>query len=377
MGRSVHIRIRNGRLYLETYMYGRQSRRALGLSLTGDKVQDKKVMKLAEIIRSRREMQLACVEWGIPDLLGSDRILTIYIEENYQKSKNYTLARCLHYIKKYRNSNVKLSEVNERWIEDFQGWLVSESGLSQGSASLYSSMLRHQLRLAVRDKILLSSPAQFVRNIPMPESKKQPLSLEQLRNLAEIQINGNLGSEIRLAFFFSCLTGFRVSDLKELKFGMVYRDSDGKLWISKKQKKTGHVVNIPLHENAVKIIRAQKENAFSGEALEPAAGRAICGKETGVEKAGNVMMDFVFPLLAQTKSNTDQYLKKWGLAAGIEHVSWHTARHTFATIALENGAEIRTVSELLGHTNLSTTMRYAKATDVLKKSAIAAIPEIG
>ena len=262
-----------------------------------------------------------------------------------------TLGRCLHYVKKYKNSNIRLSEISERWIEEFQEWLKTESGLSQGSASLYASALRHQLRLAVRDKILLSSPAEFVRNIPMPESKKQPLTLEELKKLAKIGIPGELGGQVRLAFLFSCFTGLRISDLKELDFGMIHADSEGKQWVFKKQKKTGHTVNIPLHENAVKIIEEMRLN-----------------NKTSCEE------DFVFPLLATTKSNTDQYLNKWGLRAGIAHVSWHTARHTFATIALENGAEIRTVSELLGHTNISTTMRYAKATDSLKKSAVTAIP---
>ena len=52
----------------------------------------------------------------------------------------------------------------------------------------------------------------------------------------------------------------------------------------------------------------------------------------------------------------------------------HAARHTMATIALGHGAELRTVSEILGHTDISTTLRYAMATDPLKVSAIGAIP---
>ena len=110
---------------------------------------------------------------------------------------------------------------------------------------------------------------------------------------------------------------------------------------------TGAVVSIPLHRDALSLLG---------------------GMETG---GGHV-----FPLLAATKSNTDQYLRKWGLRAGIDHVSWHTARHTMATIALEHGAELRTVSGLLGHTNISTTLRYAMATDPLKVSAIGAIPRL-
>lgn len=348
MGKSVHIRIRNGRLYIETYMYGKQIRRSLGLTLTGDKSQDRKVMRLAEIIRSRREMQIVCAEWGIQDMLGSEKFLHIYMEENYQKCKNYTLLRCIHYVRTYRYGDVRLGQITPRWIEDFQYWLRTESGLSQGSASLYASSLRHQLRLAVRDRILTTSPAEFVKTIPMPESKKQPLSVGELKALAAIPIKGKLGSEVRRAFLFSCFTGLRVSDLRELRWEMLRTRSDGTCWLCKRQKKTGAMVSVPLHKNALAILAVSRRS------------------EDGQ----------VFPLLASTKTNTDQYLKKWGLQAGVEHVSWHTARHTMATLALEHGAELRTVSELLGHSGLSTTLRYAKATDPLKKAAISSLPPI-
>ena len=67
MAGSVHIRNRNGRLYIEVYTHGRQVRKSLRLTLTGNKAQDRKVMSLARIIRSRSEMQIACAEWGIPN----------------------------------------------------------------------------------------------------------------------------------------------------------------------------------------------------------------------------------------------------------------------------------------------------------------------
>ena len=350
MGKTVHIRNRNGSLYIETYLYGRQIRRTLGLRLTGDAKHDKKVLRLAEVIRSRREMQLACMEWGIPDMTGSDRMLTIYMEENYRKSRNCTLGRCIHYVRMFKNGSVRLGQVSPRWIEEFQEWLRTESGLSQGSACLYSCALRHQLRLAVRDRLIASNPAETVRNISMPESRKQPLTLAQLKKLSLIPISGKLGGEVRRAFLFSCFTALRISDLKTLTYSMIFTRSDGKRWICKRQKKTGTEVYIPLHDTAISILNEQD--------------------------ISNSDSNFVFPLLAATKANTDQYLRKWGLKAGIDHVSWHTARHTMATIALENGAELRTVSELLGHSDISTTMRYAKATDSLKKSAVDAIPAL-
>ena len=349
MGKSVHIRNRNGRLYIETYIFGKQSRKSLGLRLTGNKKQDKKVFMLAEIIRSRREMQLACAEWGIPDCLSSDKALHVYMEENMRKSGNVTLKNCLSYLKRYRYGEIRLSQITPKWLEDFQEWLRSDTGLSQGSASLYSSALRHQLRLAVRDGVLTLNPADFVKNIKMPESRKQPLSLQSLKRLASIPINGALGSEVKRAFLFSCFTGLRISDLRSLERNMIVTRSDGIMWICKEQKKTKTMVNIPLNVTALSILG--QETAADGERL-------------------------VFPLLARSKANTDQYLSKWGKMAGVEHVSWHTARHTMATIALENGAELRTVSELLGHIDISTTLRYAKATDSLKVSAVGSMPGI-
>jgi integrase/recombinase XerD len=63
--------------------------------------------------------------------------------------------------------------------------------------------------------------------------------------------------------------------------------------------------------------------------------------------------------------------------AGIKkHTGWHTARRTFATLALENGADPVTAAKLLGHKNLDQVMKYAKATDKLKREAIAALPEV-
>ena len=354
MGKSVHIRNRKGRLYIETYIYGKQSRLSLGLTLTGDKGQNKKIWKLAEVIRSRREMQLACAEWGIPDMVGGEKKLCIYIEENYRKSRNYTLGRCLFYLKEYRFGQVRLDQVSPQWVEDFQAWLLSATGLSQGSASLYSSALRHQLKLAVRDRLIVSNPADLVKNIPMPESRKLPLTVDEIRRLAEAPIGGELGREIKRAFLFSCFTGLRVSDLKSLEWGMIQRRDDGTCWICKIQKKTGARVFIPLNKTAGAIIGLKELNDRI----------SLDGQRR------------VFPRLSATKSNTDQYLKKWGDSIKIKNLSWHTARHTMATLALEFGADIRTVSELLGHKDIATTLRYAKATDILKKKAVDALPDI-
>ena len=63
--------------------------------------------------------------------------------------------------------------------------------------------------------------------------------------------------------------------------------------------------------------------------------------------------------------------------AGIDkHISWHCARHSFAVNILNNGANIKTVASLLGHSGLKHTEKYTRAVDKLKEEAINSLPEL-
>ena len=318
---------------------------------------------IADMLETRIEARLARATGQSGPNVGGLPLLD-YMMDSLRKKPSPALKGCLRCLKNWRGGGARLFDITPSWVEDFQRHLLNEAGLSQGSASLYSSALRRQLRIAVRDGLILKNPAEAVRSIPMPQSKKRPLSLLELRRLCKIPINGALGKEIKRAFLFACFTGLRISDLRGLKRSMFYERSDGSLWICKEQKKTKTPVWIPLHKRAMAILL---------EASEKSLMPKMIGQPWTCPQFSDGL---VFPLLAATKTNTDQYLKKWGLKAGISHVSWHTARHTMATLALENGAELRTVSELLGHTSISTTLRYASSTDRLKEAAIKAIPDL-
>jgi site-specific recombinase XerD len=70
-------------------------------------------------------------------------------------------------------------------------------------------------------------------------------------------------------------------------------------------------------------------------------------------------------------------LQKWAKAAGVtKHISFHVARHTHATMMLTLGADLYTVSKLLGHKNIATTQIYAKIVDKKKEEAISLIPNL-
>lgn len=86
----------------------------------------------------------------------------------------------------------------------------------------------------------------------------------------------------------------------------------------------------------------------------------------GERKAGN---EKVFQDLTYSDYNNAK-IREWMIRAGVEkHITFHCARHTYATLQLTLGTDIYTVSKLLGHKSLKTTEVYAKIIDQKKKEA--------
>jgi integrase len=346
---SVKVREKRGKLYLDIYQGGNRTWEALNLTLTADKVQNKEIMRLADVCRSKREMQLLAGAWNIQDPISNKKKLMPYLEECAKERKNNDyITGCIRYLKGFGNgSTIQLSQITPRWIDEFQQYLLNQPKLSPTTAYDYSKAIRMALRKAVRENILIKNPADGVKGLPEPETDLIFLNIDEIQKLADTPVKGNLGAEIRRAFLFACCTGLRISDLKGLKWSDIERNP---LQIIKRQKKTQRAVYIPLNTSAWSIIEDDQEHSPD---------------------------DKVFTLLGNTRSQTNQYLIKWAKEAKITHpVGWHTARRTFATLGLENGADIYTVAKLLGHVNIKQVVRYAKVTDKLRREAVAALPEI-
>jgi integrase len=93
------------------------------------------------------------------------------------------------------------------------------------------------------------------------------------------------------------------------------------------------------------------------------------------QKPADAKDDFIFHLPSDTMCL--RALRRWTKRAGIEkHITWHCGRHSFATLLLSNGANIKVVSELLGHSSLKFTEIYVRAVDELKKEAINSLPTL-
>ena len=175
------------------------------------------------------------------------------------------------------------------------------------------------------------------------EGKRMYLTIDEVRKLAQTPCRSE---EVKCAFLFSCLTGLRRSDIAKLTWGEVHHQS-GFTRIIFRQKKTGGQEYLDITEQAA----------------------ALMG-ERGADDE-RVFKWFNSP------GSTNDIIRVWVANAGInKDITFHCGRHTFATMMLDLGADIYTVSKLLGHADISTTQIYAKVLDKKKQAAVAAIPDV-
>jgi site-specific recombinase XerD len=343
---GVNVRISKGKLYLDIYWNGRRWWEALHLSVCSQSKQNKAILKLAEVCRSKREAQIVSGEWGLLDPLAGKVSLYSYVQGlGAKRTKKNRLNSVLGKLKSYPGGEtLQLGQVTAKWVENFRDYLLNECGLKQNTAASYETAIRIALKQAVRDSILPVNPADGVKAIGGIESHRIFLTESEVKSIALAEASDELEITVKKAFLFACYTGLRVSDLKSITWGDVQHGSNQ---LIKRQKKTKDIVYVPLNKTAGEII--------NHKALHPHEEK-------------------VFPLL-----ESEGYTRLRALAqrAGIKkRIGWHTARHTFAVLSLEAGAEIYTVSKLLGHTDVKTTQVYAKVTDKLKRAAVDALPAI-
>ena len=178
---------------------------------------------------------------------------------------------------------------------------------------------------------------------------KDVLSIEEITRLVNTHYTGE-NVNIRRAFIFCLYCGLRWCDVKELTYSNV--DYSNRLLKFEQAKTKGHSsasgVVIPLSDSLLSLI----------------------GEPTAEGKHG-----LIFPLPSHNMCL--KALRHWVKRAEIDkHITWHCARHSFAVNILNNGANIKTVASLLGHSGLQHTEKYTRAVDSLKVEAINSLPEL-
>lgn len=341
-------------LYLDIYVNGVRSYEFLKLYLQPEtnkvaKDKNKQTLLLADAIKAKRIVEIQTGEFKA---LRDNRIrLLDLIRSRVERKGMCTDKYLLHVLEIYlKNKDIELSKITPKWVENFFDYLKkSPEGLFKkvrmkaSSARVLGERLSTAFNDAVKSGIMQNNPCTNVERIKSEEAKREYLTQEELKRLASTPCDKFKSTAE--AFLFSCLTGLRFSDIQKLTWEEVSQDFKRVTFV---QKKTSGLEYLDLSPQASQMLRERN-------------------------RVGGV----VFHDLPKYLSGVNVGLKQWAWEAGInKKISFHTARHTFATMLLTLDVDLYTVSKLLGHKDIKTTQIYAKIIDKKKQDAVNKIPQL-
>lgn len=240
-------------------------------------------------------------------------------------------------------------QINRDMILAFVEYLQSRS-VGEGAHTLYARF-KKVIAYACEHGVFIKNPCNKITiKIDRGVLKKDVLSQEEMQKLIATHYQRE-NPNIRRAFIFCLYTGLRYCDVKDLTFANV--DFANRLLMFEQNKTKGHSANsgvvTPLNDGLLRLIGQPTTPDNRNEVIFPLPSYEMCLKA----------------------------LKRWVGRAGIsKHISWHCARHSFAVNILNNGANIKTVASLLGHSGLQCTEKYTRAVDSLKQQAIDSLPAL-
>ena len=227
---------------------------------------------------------------------------------------------------------------------DIDAFLAQQRDLNKATSSISRliSSLRKFYQWLVRQNIQKINPMLEIDSPKKRRSLPVALTVDEINHLLEQpNTNKKLGLRDRALLETLYATGIRVSELINLKFNDLHEE----LKLIKVFGKGSKERLIPISEVALSWIDSYKEKV----------------RDPLILKVGQ-NCDFIFLNsrgTALTRQAVWQIIKKYCNMAGIQkNVTPHTLRHTFATHLLENGADLRVVQEILGHSDISTTQIY-------------------
>lgn len=326
-----------------------------------ERQQNKETLNLAQKIRFEREQELKESLHGYRLKRDRDINFLDYFQayiDGYTKKDirmvQIALSRFRDFLKDTPEYSkfaykIKPEQINKDMIEAFTEYLQSRS-VGEGARSIYQRF-KKVIKYAIEHDVMLKNPCNgIVIKIDENILRKDVLSQDEIQRLIATHYD-NENSNIQRAFIFCLYCGLRFCDVKDLTFANV--DYSNKLLKFEQNKTKGHSASsgvvIPLNDGLLRLIGEPASDQSKDSLIFPLPSYEMCLKA----------------------------IKRWVKRAGInKHISWHCARHSFAVNILNNGANIKTVASLLGHSGLKHTEKYTRAIDSLKQDAINSLPEL-
>lgn len=327
-----------------------------------ERVQNKNTLALAEKIRFEREQTFLEDREGYRLRKDMDEDFLEFCREfiNLPSLTKYTKITLRHGLQKfidflaetpryslYKN-NLKMTQLTPEMVAAYVEYL-KENGNGDGP-KIYFRMFKRMVTAAVDKDLIKKNPCRgFILKNDNVTLQKEILLPEEIQILMATHYEGE-NTDVQRAFIFGLFTGARWCDTSQLKFCNI--DYSTKTLKFQQQKTKGHSsrswVVVPLNDTLIKLMGYPEDDNLDARIFDVPSYMSCMA-----------------------------HLKKWVKASGIKKkISWHCARHSFAVNVLSKGANIKTVSSLLGHTSVRMTERYLHVVDSLKQDAIDSLGEI-
>ena len=301
---------------------------------------------LFEFVLHLQAIELSLWKRGIPvtlsllkDAIKKDKPVNVtfpvfartYIQESDRKrSTKENLMTTITVLQEFR-PGIDFKDITYTFLRDFEVHL-KEKGNSVNTVAKHMRQLRTLVNEAINQGYIPSDAYPFRKyKIKQEKGRKEFLTPDELKRLENLDVDKKL-RHVLDAFLFCCYTGLRYSDFCQLTPENIIR-VNGKRWLYFKSVKTGVEIRLPLHL------------LFEGKAL-------------AVLERYDIVTDFA---KIGPNSEANKYLAQLATLARIrKHITYHTARHTCATLLVHQGVPITTVQKLLGHTSVRTTEVYSE-----------------
>jgi len=301
---------------------------------------------LFEFILHLQAIELSLWKRGIPvtlsllkDAIRKDKPVNvtfpvfakIYVQESDRKrSTKENLLTTITVLQEFR-PGLDFKDITYTFLKDFEVHL-KEKGNSVNTVAKHMRQLRTLVNEAINQGYIPSDAYPFRKfKIKQEKGRKEFLTPDELKRLENLDVDKKL-RHVLDAFLFCCYTGLRFSDFCQLSPANFIK-VNGKRWLYFTSIKTGVELRLPLHL------------LFEGKAL-------------AVLERYDIVTDFA---KIGPNSEANKYLAQLAALARIrKHITYHTARHTCATLLVHQGVPITTVQKLLGHTSVRTTEVYSE-----------------
>ena len=225
---------------------------------------------------------------------------------------------------------------------------LKDEGRSDTSIARFISSLRGFFKFILSEKLLKQDPTAHLEARKAWQTLPRFLSQQEVDKLLEQpDLNDDMGIRDRAMLELLYATGLRVSELVSLKISDVELEAGVLSCLGKGSKQR----RVPIGQSSIHFLKgyfAIRQRLLKGRYSD------ILFAESGS---------------SITRQKFWKIVKRYGESAALGHVTPHMLRHSFATALLENGADLRSVQMMLGHSDINTTQIYTHVTNDRLKSA--------